>query len=181
MAAVARAGPITRDCVSRMAVASAPDATTSPPVAKRRRVGMKISLLFLAVLGALATRFVRQRSWSTLARFPECCPAMPPLTAASGQRLPRHRSSPARFLSRRRISSFDGCSLRSLLAQRSKSYSLTCWRLALLTWLSCLRPTGSSWNHGRSSVHLRPAVSKPRAARRACEWRLAPGLQLASS
>ena len=50
MAAVARAGPITRDCVSRMAVASAPDATTSPPVAKRRRVGMKTSLLFLSML-----------------------------------------------------------------------------------------------------------------------------------
>ena len=50
MAAVARAGSITRDCVLRMAVASAPDATTSPPVAKRRRVGMKTSPLFLAML-----------------------------------------------------------------------------------------------------------------------------------
>ena len=158
MAAVARAGPITRACVSRMAVASAPDAAISPPVAKRRRVGMKTSRLFFAMLRTSATRFVRQRSWSILARFPECCPAMPPLAAASGQRLPSHRSSRARFLARRRISSLDGCSLRSLLAPRSKSYSLTCWRLELLTWLSCLRPTGRSWNHGRSSVHLRPAV-----------------------
>ena len=153
MAAVARADPSTRDCVSRMAVVSGPDATPPPPVAKRRRAGMQISHMFLAMLEDVGDEILETEA------APVTGVLAPDFSAVGG------------FRDLMLVAKLTGTAVEELFSDV----------VALGVVEVAERPTWRSWTHARSSVHLRPAVWTPRASHRVCEWRLAPRLQLASS